>query len=264
MTSEIPAASPRPAPETSQNQPLPSQLARTLIRKGRKAYLGTVDKSSGHPHVSLVTVATEPDGAPVLLISRLAVHTQNLLADARCTLLFDGTDLKGDPLAGGRVTVIGSARLSDSATARRRFLARHPEAEGYASFADFAFYAIEVERAHYIGGFGRIVTLPGADVLLDIEGAAALIEAEPEIVEHMNDDHRDAIDLYATRLAGRPDGGEWTMTGIDPEGIDLCEASGATERILFGKPIVAAGDARAELVRLVGEARKKGTGEAVG
>lgn len=256
MTTESPAPNSQPLRESEQNQGSPAAMARGLVRKGRKAYLGTVDKVSGHPHVSLVIAATEPDGSPVLLISRLAVHTQNLMADARCSLLFDGTDLKGDPLAGGRVTLIGTARPTQSETVRRRFLARHPDAEGYAAFADFSFFALDVERAHFIGGFGRIVTLPGAELLVDTSGAAALIEGEAGIVEHMNQDHLDAIQLYASVLAGR-DGSGWQMTGIDPEGIDLADASGRTERVGFAAPIASPADARRELVRLVGEARAR-------
>jgi putative heme iron utilization protein len=254
MTSETPAPDPRPSQEAQQNQASSASLARSLVRKGRKAFLGTVDKSSGHPHVSLVIAGTEPDGSPVLLISRLAVHTQNLTADARCSLLFDGTDLKGDPLAGGRVTVIGTAKPTASETARRRFLARHPEAEGYASFADFSFYAIEIERAHFIGGFGRIVTLPGAELLIDTASTASLVEGEPGIVEHMNEDHLDAIQLYAAVLAGR-EGTGWRMIGIDPEGFDLSDASGQSERLCFAAPVTSPADARRELVRLVGVAR---------
>ncbi len=176
MTSKQADDGPSGPVESTQNQASAAQLARRLVRSGRKAFLGTLDKATGHPHVSLVTVATEPDGSPVLLISRLAVHTQNLMADARCSLLYDATDLKGDPLAGGRVTMIGSAQPTQSGTARRRFLARHPEAEGYASFADFSFYVLKVERAHYIGGFGRIVTFPATDMLLDTGRASALID----------------------------------------------------------------------------------------
>jgi putative heme iron utilization protein len=257
MTSDNSAAAAPSAPEGQQNQSSPAMLARTLVRRARKAYLGSVDKTTGHPHVSLVTVATEPDGSPLLLISRLAVHTQNLMADARCSLLFDGTDIKGDPLAGGRVTLIGSARPTISETAKRRFLARHPEAEGYAGFADFSFYALAVERAHYIGGFGRIVTLPGTDVLTDVTAAQSLVEGEADIVAHMNEDHRDAIQLYATVLAQRP-AADWSMTGIDPDGLDLAEPSGLTERIPFAEAMLSPGDARRELVRLVGVARGGG------
>lgn len=252
MTSENTAATPSTPPEKPENSPSAGDMARLLVRRGRKAFLGTLDKTTGHPHVSLVTVGTEPDGSPVLLISRLAVHTQNLMADPRCSLLFDGTDEKGDPLAGGRVTVIGTAQPTTSESARRRFLERHPEARGYASFADFSFYALKIERAHYIGGFGRIVTLAAADIMAD--APTALVEGEPGIVEHMNEDHADAIQLYATALVGAP-AGNWRMTGLDADGIDIAEEGGRAERVAFAAPIASPGDARRELVRLVGEAR---------
>jgi putative heme iron utilization protein len=257
MTPEKPEPVSNSSPESVGNQASHAELARNLVRSARKAFLGTLDKASGHPHVSLVTVATEPDGAPVLLISRLAVHTQNLMADARCSLLFDGTDLKGDPLAGGRVTLTGTARPTQIDTARRRFLARQPEAAGYAGFPDFAFYRLDVERGHYIGGFGRITTIPGAELLLDLADAAALAAGEADIVSHMNDDHADAVQLYATVLAGAP-AGRWLMTGLDSEGLDAVEASsGQTVRVAFGERISSPTDARRELIRLVGIARSR-------
>ena len=121
-------------------------------------------------------------------------------ADARASLLIDGTGTDADPMAGGRITLIGEARPTTSATARRRFLARHPAAEGYADFPDFSFYAFDIASAHFIGGFGRIVDLKRDELLIDVAGAEALIEREADIVEHMNEDHADAIELYATRL----------------------------------------------------------------
>ena len=131
----------------------------SLIRTALKASLATLDRATGHPYASLILVATEPDGAPVFLISRLALHTRNLEKDPRASLLIDGTGGLGDPLTGGRLTLMGEARPSASPTALRRFLARHPSAEGYAGFADFSIYALEVASGHYIGGFGRIVDL---------------------------------------------------------------------------------------------------------
>lgn len=254
MNSEKSSAARPQAPERPENQASPVDCARALVRRARKASLGTLDRQSGHPHVSLVTVATAPNGSPLLLISKLAVHTQNVLADARCTLLFDGTDAKGDPLAGGRVTVIGTARPVDATVARSRFLARHPEAEGYAGFADFSFFMIDVERAHYIGGFGRIVPLRGDELLVDVSAAGPLIESEAGIVSHMNEDHGDANQLYATALAGAA-AGAWRMSGIDPEGFDLLDDGDGAVRLTFAEPIASPADARRELVRLVGEAR---------
>ena len=230
--------------------------SRSLIRTALKGALATVHKATGHPYASLVLTATEPDGTPVFLISRLALHTQNLESDPRATLLVDGTGNAEDPMTGARVTLIGNVRTTQSATARARFLARHPAAEGYADFADFAFYALQPERAHFIGGFGRIVDLDAANLLLSLEGADHLIAAEPDIVSHMNADHADALELYATKLLGA-EAGAWRMTGIDPEGCDLVWGARAL-RLPFGARIATPADARHELVRLAEAARVKG------
>jgi putative heme iron utilization protein len=228
--------------------------AKSLLRSALKGSLATLERDSGHPYASLVLTATDSDGSPLLLISRLALHTQNLGTDARASLLIDATGTQFDPMAGARVTLIGSARPTSSPTARARFLARHESARGYADFPDFAFYALTIESAHYIGGFGRIVDLPASDLLTPLEGAEALIEAEPGIVAHMNEDHADAIELYARRLLGAAPGA-WRMTGIDPEGCDLVLGAKGL-RLPFGTRITNAGDARKELVRLVAAARE--------
>lgn len=235
-----------------------SLATRTLVRKALKATLATLDRTSGHPYASLVTIATNPAGAPLLLISKLALHTQNLMADQRASLLCDGTGLEGDPLANGRVTLIGHVRPTTDTTARRRFLARHPEAEMYASFADFAFYELELERAHYIGGFGRIVDLSPQDLLLDTSAAHDLIEAEPDIVAHMNADHTETLELYATAICSAARG-PWRMTGIDPEGFDIVR-DGACHRVLFLDPVFSANQSRTAFKGLADLARNKMTG----
>ncbi len=228
-------------------------LARSLTRAALKGSLATLQKVSGHPYASLVLTATDADGTPILLISKLALHTQNLSADPRASLLIDATGSDADPMAGARITLIGQARPTASPTARRRFLARHPAAEGYADFPDFAFYELAVASAHFIGGFGRIVDLPRANLIIEIADAQDLIEREEDIVSHMNEDHADALELCATRLLGAAPGA-WRMTGIDPEGCDLVLGSRAL-RLDFAARITDADAARAELVRLVGVAR---------
>lgn len=230
--------------------------ARYLTRRGLKATLATLGAGNGYPYASLITVATEASGAPIFLISGLAQHTKNLSLDPRASILFDGTGASGDPLQGARVTLIGRAEKTESEGVRRRFLARHPEAEFYADFPDFAFWRLAVEGAHYIGGFGRIVDFGPSDLLFGTEGAGELLAAEASIIEHMNADHADAVRLYATRLAGAPEG-FWRMSGIDPEGCDLL-FEGDARRILFKTRITLPGEARKELVRLAQEAREPG------
>jgi putative heme iron utilization protein len=226
-----------------------------LLRTALKASLATLERQNGGPYASLVTLATAADGTPLMLLSRLAAHTQNLLADPRAGLLIDGTSAQGDPLAGGRVSLAGRVGVTQAAADKRRFLARHPEAEMYAAFTDFAFYRLEIERAHYVGGFGRIVDLKPSHILLDVAAATSLLEAEPGIVEHMNADHTDALALYAARvLGGHQDPAAWKMTGIDPEGLDIVGPSGPL-RIDFPAPIATPGDARKALAALAAEAR---------
>jgi len=231
-------------------------LAKSMVRAALKGALATVHKASGHPYASLVLTATDVDGTPVFLISKLAVHTQNLLADPRASLLVDATGTAADPMEGARITLIGAVRPTQSATARARFLARHPAAAGYADFPDFGFFSLSIESAHYIGGFGKIVDLPASDLLVSLEGADGLVAAEPDIVSHMNADHADANELYASKLLGAGSGA-WRMTGIDPEGCDLVLGSRGL-RLPFGSRIANATEARQELVRLVGLARGSG------
>lgn len=242
-------------PETPPKAQLtPGQATRLLMRRALKASLATLEASTGHPYASLVTIATDVDGTPLFLISTLALHTQNLGADARASLLFDGTDATGDPLAGGRVTVMGRAVKTQRPTAPARFLARQEHARGYADFPDFAFYELQPERAHFIGGFGRIVDLAPQDFLIDTADASALVAAHTDIVAHMNEDHAAALSLYATELAGAP-GGPWRMTGIDPEGFDIV-CDGAACRLPFTKRVTSPDEARQELVALAALARE--------
>jgi len=227
--------------------------ARMLARRAFKASLATLDSASGAPYASLITVATDLAGAPVFLISTLARHTRNLAHDPRAAILIDGSGDLADPLQGARVTLHGRAEKVNDEVVKRRFLAHHPEAAFYVDFPDFAFWRLAVEGAHYIGGFGRIVDLEPAELLVPLDGAEALAEAEAGIVAHMNDDHADAIELYALAFTGG-DPGPWRMTGIDPEGCDIALGQDA-RRIVFSGPVTTPQDARKELVRLAEEAR---------
>lgn len=244
------------ANKTSGNGPSFADLARDargLVRRALKASLASLAPGTGYPYASLIIVATDASGAPILLISNLARHTRNLVNDNRASILVDGTGAAGDPLQGARVTLSGLAEKTDDPSVRRRFLARHPEAEFYAGFPDFSFWRLKVAGAHYIGGFGRIVDLKPEDLLIDTASAEPLLAAEADIIEHMNADHADAVQLYATVLKGAP-AGPWRMSGIDPEGCDLL-LDGEALRVEFARPIASATEAREELVRLTKEAR---------
>jgi hypothetical protein len=203
--------------------------------------------------VSLVLLAVDQDASPLLLVSRLAEHTRNMLADGRVSLLLDGTAGLESRLTGPRVTLLGEAAISEEPRHRARFLARHPDAALYADFADFAVWRVKPVRAHLVGGFGRIHWVEGEAFV----GPAppALMAAETEIVVHMNADHTDALDLYARVLAGRAGEG-WQMTGCDAEGCDL-RLGGAVARIPFAHAAQDAAEARKELVSLVRMARNR-------
>jgi heme iron utilization protein len=204
-------------------------LGRRLLRMIRSGALATLD-SEGFPFATLVTVATDMDGSPLLLTSRLSGHTANIEREKRISILLAQTG-KGDPLAHPRLTVIGRAERTEALRVRARFLARHPKAELYADFPDFSFWRVELLGGHLNGGFARAGALSAADLRTDIAGADALLEAEPSAIAHMNQDHREALELYATKLAGASPGA-WRTTGLDPEGIDLMLGD-RTERIAF-------------------------------
>lgn len=234
----------------------PARLARSLLRRSRQGALATLMPSSGDPYCSLVNVASAHDGSPVLLISRLAVHTKNVLADPRVSLMLDER-APGDPLEGARIMVAGIAEeaQADKDLLRRRYLAAHPSAEMFADFGDFGFFRISMKGVHLVAGFGRIVDLKPADILTDLSGADELIAAEPGIVEHMNADHADTMNLYATKLLGA-EPGEWRATGCDPDGLDMQDGS-RTLRLDFPRRIAAPAALRQILKELAESARTK-------
>jgi heme iron utilization protein len=223
-----------------------------LLREARSGALATLMPSSGDPYCSLVNVATAADGAPLLLLSKLALHTQNILADNRVSLMLD-EERSGDPLEGARVMLMGKAAATDDAEARRRYLARHPQADMFAGFGDFAFYRVTLKGAHLVAGFGRIVDLAASDILTDLSGAQMLVSAEAEIVTHINDHHADAVRLYATKLLHDPDGA-WRCVGCDPEGLEL-QLDHTALRLAFPQRIKSPGELRGVLQQLAQTAR---------
>jgi len=237
----------------------PGQAARTLLRGAPTAVLATRlggEPLSGWPYASLVLVASDMNGAPLLLLSDLAEHTKNIRLDARASLLIDGTAGRDDPLTGSRVTLLGKLDETDDPGLLERFCRRHPSTAIYRDFKDFHLFRLQIERAHRVAGFGDIHWIDAADLLLPADSSARLIDAEDEIVRHMNEDHHAAVGLIAAQTAGAA-GGKWTMTGIDPEGADF-RCDGHFARATFAKAVGDAQRARAELVRLTKAARDEG------
>src|SRR5437588_11020832 len=259
MTQTLPGAMPDRLPEGARPPADfdPKRLAKTLLRGIRAGTLATLDRNTGHPFASLVNIATDVDGSPLILTSRLSTHTANLEADGRASVLLAEAG-KGDPLAHPRLTVLGIfARIgrdgADEPRVRRRFLARHPKAELYAGFGDFSFWRMQVASAHLNGGFARAADLKGGDVLTDISDADDLIAAEEGAVAHMNQDHSDAIELYAVDLLGEAEG-PWKISGIDPDGADLI-AGDRIARLRFRERVTSGNALRQALVALAKEAR---------
>jgi putative heme iron utilization protein len=230
-------------------------LARSLLRRSRQGALATLMAGSGDPYCSLVNVASQSDGAPILLISRLALHTRNILGDARVSLMLDELS-QADPLEGSRIMLAGRAEEASgdaAANLRRRYLNAHPSAEAFVNFKDFSFFRILPAAAHLVAGFGRIVDLKPGQFLTDISDADVLLEAEQGAIDHMNADHRDAMNLYATRLLGA-EAADWRCTGCDPDGIDM-QAGTTTLRLDFPRRIVTPAALRQMLKEFADQAR---------
>ena len=232
-----------------------AKLARSLLRRSRQGALATLLPGSGDPYCSLVNLASHFDGTPILLVSRLAVHTRNILADPRVSLMLDER-APGDPLEGARIMLAGTAVAAadnEAADLRRRYLNTHPSAETFVDFADFGFFRIVPSGVHLVAGFGRIVDLAASDILTDLSDADALLASESDVIEHMNADHLDTMNLYATRLLGASSA-DWRCTGCDPDGMDMQNGL-ETVRLEFPRRIVSPAALRQVLKELAAQAR---------
>jgi putative heme iron utilization protein len=233
------------------------RLAKTLLRTARFGAIAVIEPGTGAPHASRVGVATDLDGSPLTLISGLSAHTGALLADPRCSLMV-GEPGKGDALAHPRLSLTCHARrlergTAEHATAERRYLNRNPKAKLYAGLGDFSFFRLEVERASLNGGFGKAYLLDRADLLVEGPVTEALGKTEQGALDHMNADHRDAIEAYARHYA-KAVGEGWTLAGIDADGIDLLSGDEA-RRVFFPQPLATAEDLRRTLVEMARAAR---------
>ncbi|PKU23296.1 HugZ family protein [Telmatospirillum siberiense] len=228
--------------------------ARMMLRQADRATLATVLTGEARPYASLVGMATDIDGTPILLLSRLAEHTRAILEDPRVSLLIDGTAGFANPQQGPRVSLVGRAVPAGSARFAGRFLARHPAAELYAGFGDFAFYRIDIERMHWVGGFGRarwLAPLPACDA-----GTAdrfeAVLPALRSAVEGPVGEGPAGADCLLGRLArlrlGRR-GRRWRLAGVDPDGCDL-GCGKKVHRLAFESPLPSAEDILATLMDL--------------
>ena len=202
-------------------EPSDAERARTLLAEGRTATLSTVAiDSPGTPFGSLVSHASDERGRPLLCLSDLAEHSRNLAADRRASVMVTEVG-DGDPLARGRVTLLGEVTAlagDERGAALERYRAVHPDAF-YVEFSDFRVYRLEVESARYVGGFGRMSWVD----------AGEYSRAEPDplrphrigIIQHMNDDHADSLLAFCRVLAGRTDTVSARMLDVDRYGFSV-------------------------------------------
>jgi putative heme iron utilization protein len=219
----------------------PAWQTRRLLRTARSGCLATVAK--GQPFASLVTPACMPDGALLMLLSRLSEHTRHLVADPHCSVMVSGTAESANPQETPRVTVTGVAEVVDDPSLKARYLAVHPYATLYADFGDFATWRIAPAGALLVAGFGRAFRLKGADLAPDVAAAEALLGSEVGILTHCNRDHPDAL----AAIAGSA--GDWRMVTVDVDGFDLAQNE-TVLRFAWSAPVNDAGDVRRELVHM--------------
>ena len=249
-----PAADTPPVPE-----PTFAERARTLVAQVRTGTLATLSrKHPGHPFASLMPYVLDANGRPLLLISTMAVHTQNVTADPRASLLVTQPDASGEPLAGGRLTLMGEARAlggDETAPARATYLARHPVAESWVDFGDFGFWRLEVLDVYFVGGFAAMGWVDAAEYRAARPDPLADVAAG--ILEHMNRDHADALRLYAGVFAGA-ETDEASMTSVDRLGFKLRLRLGPrrwSARVAFPREVTTAAEARAVLIEMLRQAR---------
>jgi putative heme iron utilization protein len=225
--------------------------ARQLLRRARTGTLATLHQDGSGPYASLVNIATDLAGRPVIFISTLAWHTRNLAKNGQASILAAEVPAQGDALTGPRVTVMGRFAKIEARDIAERYAQHHPAARLYLDFPDFSFWRLEPEKIHAVAGFGRIETMEPREVFLepqdDWEGL--LVGA----AQHVNADHADTVQLYAEKLAGAQPGG-WQVTTVDCDGF-LIEKEGRVHRIGFDDPALSPAALRQAFVALAIKAR---------
>jgi heme oxygenase (biliverdin-IX-beta and delta-forming) len=245
-------------------EPSYAERARTLVHVARAGALSTLSRRlPGHPFGSVMPYAPDALGRPLVLISGMAMHTRNLEADPRASLLVTQPGRTEDPLAAARATLMGEARrlaAPDLPGARAGYLERHPDAAAWVDFDDFAFWRLEVAEVYYVGGFAA----------MDWVGAEAYAAARPDplaegaasIIEHMNRDHGDALLVFARVLGGiAADAAE--MVAVDRLGFRLRIRTGpelTARRIAFPAEVTSLGAARTTLIAMLADCRARAAG----
>jgi len=240
-------------------EPSLAERARTLVHLGRTGSLSTLSaRHPDWPFGSVMPYGLDHQGRPTFLISNMAMHTQNLLRDPRSSLLITQAEAHQDLLAVGRITLMGTvARVpqNDIAPVREGYLARHPEASMWADFGDFAWFRMEVVESYLVVGFGVMGWIATEDYhRAEVD---PLADFAAGIIEHMNDDHADALSLLAHR-AGQGQVDSASMTAVDRLGFYLrVQHQGDVRglRLNFPQAVYDATEVRQVLVQMVQQAR---------
>jgi heme iron utilization protein len=246
-------------PEVS--EPSFSERTRTLVYTGRIGSLSTLSrKQPGFPFGSVMPYGLDAHGCPIFLVSTMAMHTQNLQADSRASLLITQPDASGDPLGASRVTLMGNVLTipkPEVADARRRYLERYANSKYWVNFEDFSFYRLDLLDIYYVGGFGVMGWVAASDYLQ--AQPDPLADTAAGIVEHMNADHKDALVLLARAFAGI-ESQEAAMTAVDRLGFQVrlkTQDGMKSVRIAFLREVRNPAEARKVLVEMVQQARQK-------
>lgn len=236
--------------------PSDAELSRTLVASSGTATLSTLT-SEGYPYGSIVSYIHDDEGNPVILISDMAEHTINARHDQRASMLISESSGEGDPLGKARLTLVGALHLLNSPTAEREeYLAKHKHASFYVDYEDFNFWKLIVKECRYVGGFGHMSWVQNQEYQsAEID---PLFRNSQGIIDHMNDDHRDANLLYVKNLANLDDCSEAEMLGIDRYGVTLRALTSKGPRMArvgFPTPLKSEEEARPAVIELLNFAK---------
>ncbi|HEV7919585.1 MAG TPA: DUF2470 domain-containing protein [Thermoanaerobaculia bacterium] len=248
---------------TSSNPPPPglepthAERVRTLLSEERVGTLATQSaRHAGFPFASVMPYALLDDASPLFLISGMAIHTQNVLADPRASLLVMQSGSGADPLGAPRATLLGRVTRAEATDAiRTAYLERHPSSKYWIDFSDFGFFRLDVSDVYFVGGFGVMGWVAAEDYRVAEPDPLAPFAAG--ILEHMNTDHGEALREITRHFAGLA-AEEATMVSCDRLGfvVRARTAEGMKgARIQFPEPVTSREDARRVLVAMTREAR---------
>src|SRR5271169_4943249 len=244
-------------------EPSYAERARTVMYLGRLGSLSTLSrKQEGFPFGSVMPYGLDNRGRPLFLISTMAMHTQNLRADSRASLLVtqNGAEAGGDPLGASRVTLIGTVRPipePEVGEARKLYLASYPNSRHWVDFEDFSFYRLDVVDVYYVGGFGVMGWVSASEY--DQSQPDPLADSTTGIIQHMNADHKDAL-VSLARTFARIEAQEATMTAVDRLGfhVQVKTQDGIRgARIAFLREVSNPEETRKVLVEMVQQARQR-------